>query len=606
MSDRQLQTIQDTIRLPLYQEEPHNRFNGSDTIYGQRIVNLIPEFIVDPSNQTKKLTLQKRPGIADMAFDYASGKVANETQLTVLDFIAISALYDVCVIAVHDASNSAIYIIQVRPITGTSTLMATLKAGTAAAEDFCFLTEYSQSSGGSLYPAVVIHYTKKDLTASAAYYAVSSAGVFGAITTEITDTGFPPKQTPALITVGRFQFMNGTLYIASLDGRIWNSYATTNDAGTWKNSTSQIGVISAMAYNDQLIGLERYKHHIVAFGKNTIQFFNETEETASPLSSTEQAFIKMGAKSPRLIKNINDNLYWVGYGEAGTDGVWELNGYTPVKISSASIDASLNYSISVLSTGLDLANTTLQGTMINGKLHLILNGVTTYIMGYYLDVFPTGAEGTTDTYQFTIADFSQSVQAYNIEDKTWWTMQLWMNRDNSINCAGSFNKPTAGGAYNQYIIATDHETDFLNTYIYKWRSDGLYKDSVPQVAAFDYPSLPIMTAVQTNHQWFGNEKRKRINKVKLIGYPQSIAGDTAVYSMYLVYARDSIEDYPAGAGVVGYLSPTITARGISIPTGRMYWNNCGMGRAWTFLIFEKSKLPLKLEAIEVDVQQGSH
>lgn len=595
MTDKALQAIQDVVRLPLYQEESWNRFTDNDRYYGQRIQNFIPEYVIDPANQTKVSILTKRQGLASTNLDWSS-LVNDPLRCTVLDFICITAVFDVFVAAIFDASNATIYILQLRPKTGSVTKIGSFTSTVAnTANDYCFLSEYTQSSGGSSYPAVAVSWTASALTLSKGYYATTSSGVFSAASlTEITDTSFPPKQTPALISVGRFIWMNGTIYIATLDGRIWNSASTNNDIATWHDTNNQIGFTSANTYPDQCLGLARYKNHIVAFGRDSIEFFTDVGNNPCPIAKTEQAFIKFGAYNARLFRSVGDELYWIAYGSAGTRGIWKLEGYTPVKISSTMIDSAIDSS---LSGGVETGTINLQATVVNNKRHLILNNIVLYTILYgNSDTF-----NVADTYPpQSIHDFSSAVMMYNIEDNTWWQWTS-IDRNTFLFSATEFNtlSGTNTGAYDQYILLSNNTTISLGQwFVFKWRTDGNYYDDVPYSGSSYYPTQPYMTIVQTNPNWFTNEKRKRISKLKIICYPQNIS-TTDVYSMYLAYVRNADQ---------GSSPITHQLRSLIIPTTsfRYYFNNLGMGRVWSFLICEKSKLPLKLAYIELDIQQGSH
>lgn len=603
MSDRPLQATQDSLRIPLYGEENPHGFNDNSIGLDQMFINMIPTFSVDQNTQTKSSLLVKRPGIIQLSgLDWMTGIVNDKAQCTILDAIPITAVYDVFVVAVFDASNSTIYIIQIRPNAGTSTKIGSFTP-TASVDDFCFLSEYSQSSAGSLFPAVAVSWTNKALTASKGYWAKTTAGVFTAASlTEITDTGFPAKQTPALITTGRFVALNATLYIATLDGRIYNSVAANNDAATWTDTNSQIGFLSTNMYPDQCIGIERYKHHIVAFGRNSIEFFNDVGTTPCPLQPTQQAFIKFGAKSPRTIRNVNDVLYWIAYGNDGASGLWMLNGYTPSKLSSDQID----FTLTGINNGGDPSFYNLQATSINNIPHLIINGITIVspICQSYPGTVPVNA---TDTYTLNVVnDCSVGSLCYNIRDRTWW----FTNNSAGLICAGTeFSTPAVSSAANYYcqiLFYSQVGANLSQNYVYTWNfiSSSIFNnyDDFPDLLDTRYPNQPITSVVQMNTMWFGNEKRKRINKFKVIGYIPRNNTDSNVYSYYLFYLKDQ-DSLLSGTGL-----PNLHLRSFVFPNSffRYYINNLGMGRAWSFCLVEKSKQPLTLKAIELDIQQGSH
>lgn len=602
MSDRALQSVQDTLRLPLYQTEPQRSVAGFELINSQIFQNLIPQFHMDNSNQSKEQSLQKRPGIDAISTDWLTGKVNSILECTVMDVIAISAVYDVYVAAVFDNSNGTVYVIMFRPNAGTVTLMGSFAPSGASKDDYCFLTEFTQAVAGSSTPAVALSWTRQDLTVSRGYYAVTSAGVFGAASlTEITSTGFPPKQTPALISIGKFVWLNGVMFIASLDGRIWNSTTNGNDITTWSN-----GVVAIQAYPDQCVGLERYKHHIVAFGRNSIEFFNDVGNTPGPLESTQQAFIKFGSRSPRLTKNINDILYWISYGQDGVNGLWMLDGYTPVKLSNPFFDGCLSGDFQAT----DPQEFNMQAANIGGKPTLIINGLVdtnlTPAMNTFptfMTTFPTGTEGGTDDYPLAATDFGASILCYNIEDKTWWAMQVQNDYTVGLRVAGTtFPLPSSSDFYRQILLYAPYNLDgsrWGQQYLYKWAALGA-ADEVADSSASQYPETAVTAVAQTNILWFGNEKRKRVNKAKII-VDQDKTSETDTLSLYLIYARDYLNWN--GSTLDGPIT-----RGVPYPSAvsRNYMSNLGSGRAWMFCIIDKSKTCGLFRALELDIQQNSH
>jgi hypothetical protein len=180
MSDRPLQAVQDTLRLPLYQTEPMRAQAGFELLNNQLFQNVIPQFVMDNSNQSKEQALQKRPGLDLINFDWMTGKVNDALSCTIMDAITISAVYDVFVFAVYDNSNGTVYILQVRPNAATCTVIGSFAPSGAGKDDYCFLTEFTQAVAGVSTPAVAVSWTRQDLTVSRGYYSASSSGVFGA------------------------------------------------------------------------------------------------------------------------------------------------------------------------------------------------------------------------------------------------------------------------------------------------------------------------------------------------------------------------------------------------------------------------------------------
>lgn len=591
VSDKPLQAIQDVIRQPWYQFENSSRTLDTDAYKDQTIVNMIPEKNMDFSTQTVETQMTKRPGFLAANTNFLSSIVAggfNPDACTVRDFICITALFDVFILTVFEETTLSFLTLQIRPITGTNTLLHSI-AGASA--DSAYLSEISQTSGGSLVPGVALNLVKANYSSSAAYYAVSSAGSMGALTA-ITDVHYPALQTPALIPIGKIINQRGTFYVATLDGRIWNSYPVQNDINAWANATSQIGSIKTDMYPDQLLGLERIKNNIVAFSRNSIEFFQEigtSVNNPSTLAAMDQAFIKFGAIKQDLIRNIDDVLYWVAYGQDGQTGLWHLDGYTPVKLSTPYVDALITNQASTLNSRFF----NLQSCVMNGKRQIFLNGISAHGLLQYTTGF-----NAADNYPIDVNDDSStSAYIYNVEDKTWWGFNSGMENTCAPRFATSFASPSQGGLYSQYMFI-DSATAAVSKYCFKIRADAIYSDDVTSVS-----TTPVCAYAQTNSFWFDNEKRKRISKFKIIANTIPIqAADGKVYKLYFIYNKDNT------AITSGGFLPNTTVRGIVNPPaqGRYVFNNLGMARVWNFAIIEKSAMNLRLKAFEIDIQQGSH
>lgn len=594
MSDKSLQAIQDVIRAPWYQYENSSRGSDHDTFKDQLIINMIPEKSIDFATETAKTQLVKRPGLYSDETDYISFIVPNPTASSIRDFICITALFDVFVLAVFDEVALKFWLLEVNPVAKTASVIG---AGiTADTRDSIHLSEISQVKSGSLLPGLAVNIVKHDYSSSKAYFATSTAGHIDAVLSDVTDTGYPANQTPALIPVGKFINQRGTFYIATLDGTIWNSYAGQNDINSWKNATLQIGSIKTDIYPDQLLGLERFKNNLVAFSRNSLEFFQEVGSSVnnpSTLAALDQAFIKFGAVKQSLIKNVDDVLYWVAFGQDGQTGLWRLDGYTPTKLSTPYIDAQ----IAQTATNLNTYKFNLQSCIMNGKRQVFINGLSSHGM---LELTDTALFDNTDTYRIdTLFDSRASSFVYNAEDKTWWGFRSGFDSATIPFFATSFASPDQGNLYVQYcFINTD--TAGLAPYIFNIRTDNVYSDAILTDLV-----APVCIYAQTNSFWYDNEKRKRISKFKVIcnTVPLKDSSDTSTYRMYLIYNKDNSAQPDASLNFTNTF-----VRQIDNPPlqSRIAFNNLGMARVWDFAVIEKSTMNLRLAAFEVDIQQGSH
>lgn len=137
------------------------------------------------------------------------------------------------------------------------------------------------------------------------------------IIAKIIDSDFPTD------IIGPFQSMNGYAYIMTLSGKVYNS--DLNSIISW----SSTGYISAQAFPDKGVGVFRYKNNIVAFGRTSIEFFEDVgNPTGSPLKSIPNATIKAGTLHARLIHIYGDSVYFVGQAGNGNLGLFEIVNFT--------------------------------------------------------------------------------------------------------------------------------------------------------------------------------------------------------------------------------------------------------------------------------------
>lgn len=272
---------------------------SSSVTKDQRFINAIPDRVIDPLTESIKFYVYKRPGFVEHS-QPENGSVGSAIKIWTGQGSGAK------VISAFGATNSTIY-------DGETSLGAI----TGKARDI------TETLVGTT-PTIVI----PSDDSSAWYYQE------GGSLTEITDVDYPGNAT--LTTVGTFVHMDGYSFIMTDSGRIYNS--DLNSISAW-SSTS---FLSAQMYPDQGIGLARYKDLIVAFGKETMEFFkNVGNATGSPLQRVPEAFTKIGALSANAITQLEDNIAWAASTDTGSVSIYMLDGYKPVRISDNSIDIRL-------------------------------------------------------------------------------------------------------------------------------------------------------------------------------------------------------------------------------------------------------------------------
>lgn len=275
---------------------------GSAATKDQRFINCIPEKVTNPYTGAAKFYVSKRPGFARYA-TLKSGHVGNA-------------------IKVWSAKGS-----------GTSIVSA---LGNTNSEVF----ENTTSLGSITGKVVEISETLISTTPYLAFASDNNTAWYypdGGAVTQITDADFPGNAGRTI--TGGFVFMDGYAFIMDTTGRVYNS--DLNSIAAWSSDNYAV----AQMYPDAGIGLLRYKNQLVAFGRETTEFFyNAGNETGSPLARTPQAFIRLGCAGPKALTQFEDTVAWVSSSDKNGVGVYVLDGYAPKRISTPTVDTQLQLS----------------------------------------------------------------------------------------------------------------------------------------------------------------------------------------------------------------------------------------------------------------------
>lgn len=610
MPDHSLQNTQDTLRLPIFDVAEDRATSGDSTYFEQAFINCFPRVSTNPLTGEMTVSLVKRSGSSAIStLSPTIGSYGTRDDMQCLVVTCITQLYDVYIAAFFDSNTNKIYIIQFRPKSLTTVKIGEIS--TCTKNDLVFLTEFT--NGDMLLPAVSISYQKSDRSSGTGYYALSTSGVFTTSSlTTISSGSFPANLgTPKIIT-GPFQFLNGHLYIMTLDAFIYMNSLTTAgncDVTTWNT----LSTVVASQYPDKGMGVYRYKNFLLAFGQSSIEFFNDAGNPPpqASIERTDQAFIKFGCYTPKAVLGINDTIYWVSYSDSNTVGVYRMDGFVPTKISTIKEDQVIS--------GFFAGNSQLLGQfsleclILENRAHLIINGPT-YTSGAILQSTIDTISFANDTYENNPLLFGKApILAFSVEDKTWWGLILGDPITTSgtyafIKTTGAFPATSQSGAYQQFCFfaqTTDTTQDQCSATCprtFKAPNQtvgffGTYADANPHGTV---TTLPITITFQTNTYWFMNEKRKRINKIKLItdGLSRDSTDTTNIYAMYFYWIKDNELEVVGTAGRV---------RRIVFPNTmqRYYIPNMGMARSLMIGCTATSIDAFTVRGIEVDLTQGT-
>lgn len=141
---------------------------------------------------------------------------------------------------------------------------------------------------------------------------------------QITDPDFHPADT--------VQFLNGFfIFNRSGTGQYFGS-------GLYSTSLDALDFATAESETDNIVTLIRDHNEIFLFGSETIETIYASSSGGDlPFVSNPTTFMEKGCAAKHTVAKINKSIYFVGNDRI----VYELFGYTPVRISGVSIERDL-------------------------------------------------------------------------------------------------------------------------------------------------------------------------------------------------------------------------------------------------------------------------
>lgn len=184
--------------------------------------------------------------------------------------------------------------------------------------------------------------------------------------TEITDTNFPPNQTPALQLVPGGAVINGFLFVMTTGGIIQNS--NLNDPTTW----SALDYVEAEIDPDSGVFLTKHHQLLAAFGSKTVEYFvyDGSVVNGAPLARRDELAFSSGAADGYYNWQEGDNVYYIGATPSGALGIYTLNDFIPQHIVTPSSDLLDSLiSMAIVKDGYDIL---MAGYTARGRTFLIL------------------------------------------------------------------------------------------------------------------------------------------------------------------------------------------------------------------------------------------
>ena len=160
------------------------------------------------------------------------------------------------------------------------------------------------------------------------------------VVTEITDTDFPPKDTPSVGITHGGAVLDTYLFVLDEDGEI--HHCDSNDATAW-NALSFLG---ADREPDGGVYLGKHHDNIVAIGVSTIEFFyNAGNATGSVLNRREDISYNIGCVDGQSVWEEGDRMFFLGTNYSGGLAVYMLQGFQLKKVSNSTVDSFLTQAV---------------------------------------------------------------------------------------------------------------------------------------------------------------------------------------------------------------------------------------------------------------------
>ena len=394
------------------------------------------------------------------------------------------------------------------------------------------LTKYYDSSSNELYAFHVV-------TAVAANRKAFSMTA-GGTETEITDADYPEANA-----IGNFVFMDGYLFIATDTGRIYNS--DLNSATAW-TSTSFV----TSQKQDQGRGAFSYRDKVGLFGADYIEFYENVGASTSPLQQLDHLrrsgyglWMPVGSSNVSMdtghfyLESV-DTVFWINSVDTASGaGVFMLDGFAPKKISNPSVDYDL-------------------GRHFPGNISI--RGLFSLLGQRYL-VIATGDQAT---------DY---IWVYCLDNGTWTT---W---ESALFAGAAF-----GGIVKNRTNADDEQDDifvYSGTSFYAFDTTSLLSTDI----SYTDNAVAYTATIQTRNLDLGTYKRKRLNRLTLIGADSREASTCGIS-----WSDDDGQTWS-------------TARNVDLNDSRPTLTRLGMFRERQFRITNSSDAPMELEAMELEYDE---
>jgi hypothetical protein len=148
--------------------------------------------------------------------------------------------------------------------------------------------------------------------------------------------------TPATLPAGPYVcgavFLDNYNFVATAaDNRIYN--CNVGNPGVWSTGTDYVTFEQTA---DTLVAIAKHLNYLVAFGRFSIQFYYDTGAAAgSPLAPAQSYSLETGCATGDSVVSSDNTVIWIGTTKAYGKCVFILEGVSPIKVSTSSVDKCL-------------------------------------------------------------------------------------------------------------------------------------------------------------------------------------------------------------------------------------------------------------------------
>jgi len=368
---------------------------------------------------------------------------------------------------------------------------------------------------------------------------VNAAAVSGTLT--FSDNGSNGVLTPALNSFPTDPLVSGVVY---LDNYVFvgttTNYIYSSNVGD-PTSWYALDFIKFEQTTDTLVGITKHLNYLIAMGQRSMQFFYDAANpVGSPLSVSQSYTSEIGCASGDSIVSTSNTVLWIGTTKTHGRSVYLMDGVSPVKVSTDSIDKHLEAD--------DLSKVTAYCYKFNGH--------TLYIL--------------------TLHNTNKTL-VFDIDEKMWYTWTQY--------AIASSDQPNPGTYYESYFRPSYYAeltgSSSSNAYVLDDDTAKLYYFDV---GTYQDDSKPIYCRTITDIMDNGTTKRKFYGRLEIVG--DKVAGTMQI--------RHSGDDYKTWSN---YRTVDLNAS-----RSQLYMGGADRRRAWEFLC--TSNVPLRLDGAEVDFRIG--